>query len=269
MHTVQPVYFSVPIRCNQGRMEARLAEMKYSVIIPTLNESGQIRKCISAIPLEKHEIEIIISDGGSTDETIHNATLSGAFITHSSAGRGCQLNRGASNSSGEVLLFLHADTLLPEGAFELLDVQFKDPAIEIGTFRLSFDWDHWLLRLYAWFTRFDTVLTRYGDQCIVTRRTFFERIGGFPEWPLFEDVGLLQKARRMTTIRSFPATVTTSARRFKYGGIVRNQLFNIWLVLQFHRGVSPYRLAEKYQAYKQPPNLPADYQGDGPEFSRN
>ena len=136
-------------------------------------------------------------------------------------------------ASSEVLLFLHADTLLPGNAFPVLRSFFRRDDVKVGTFRLSFDTSDWLLKSYAYFSRFDSVFTRFGDQCIVVRSDFFESLRGFPDWPLFEDIDFLRLARSKTRVHSFPMAVTTSARRYLNNGIVRQQLRNALLVVRF------------------------------------
>jgi hypothetical protein len=123
---------------------------------------------------------------------------------------------------------------------------FTDPNIQIGTFRLAFDSQNAMLRFYCSFTKFDSMFTRFGDQCIVIRKSFFNEIGGFPDWPLFEDVHLLRLARRRTKIISFPSRVITSARRFVARGIIRTQILNGFLLLLYLCGVSPILLANWY-----------------------
>jgi hypothetical protein len=148
---------------------------------------------------------------------------------------------------GSILIFLHADTTLPHEAFVVLNNIFADPKVKIGTFRLRFDNDNWFLRVCGYLTRFDSILTRFGDQCIVVRRNFFDELGGFPEWPLFEDVDFLRRARRRTRIHSFPAEVLTSAHKFKKNGPIRQQIKNGSLILKYLAGVSPEKLAMEYR----------------------
>ena len=125
---------------------------------------------------------------------------------------------------------------------------FERTDFQIGTFRLRFDRQSRLLSLYAALTQFDSIWTSFGDQGIAMRRDFFEKIGRFPDWPLFDDVALLQTARRMTKVHSIKATVTTSARRFTKLGLMRTQLFNGWLILRYLLGASPESLARSYNA---------------------
>jgi rSAM/selenodomain-associated transferase 2 len=220
--------------------------MKFSVIIPTLNEAKFIRATIQRIRDLDESVEIIIADGESSDETVQLCQKAKVDVEFAKRGRGSQCNTGAIKASGEVLLFLHADTFLPENAFELMTNYFTDPNIQIGTFRLAFDSQNAMLRFYCSFTKFDSMFTRFGDQCIVIRKSFFNEIGGFPDWPLFEDVHLLRLARRRTKIISFPSKVITSARRFVTRGIIRTQLLNGLLLLLYLFGVSPILLANWY-----------------------
>ena len=129
-------------------------------------------------------------------------------------------------------------------AFDVIDEACRDDSFLIGVFRLSFDNPHWLLRTYAWFTRFDSMFTRFGDQGIVIRRELLDRLGGFPEVPLFEDVELLRNARRYTNVRLLPATVVTSARMFLRIGVLRAQVLNAWLMGQYMLGAAPEELAD-------------------------
>ena len=189
-------------------------------------------------------------DGGSQDRTVNQAEEEGVIVGCSKRGRGMQCNVGASLACGDILLFLHADTRLPEDAFEKLNQFFRNERVEIGTFRLKFDERNWILAFCALFSRFDSVFTRFGDQGIVIRKSFFKAIGGFPDWPLFEDVGILQAARRKTRIYSFPTAVTTSARRYMQNGVIRQQLQNLWYMIQYLSGKSPIELAAEYERRK-------------------
>jgi rSAM/selenodomain-associated transferase 2 len=220
---------------------------RYSVIIPTLNEARRIALTISSVYSILPSAEIIVADGGSSDKTVFEARRLCVRIVHSERSRGIQCNAGARDASWERLLFLHADTQLPPNALPILDHHFQDPGFQIGTFRLQFDHPHWLLRAYAAFTRFDSMFTRFGDQCIVVRKSFFDALGGFPDWPLFEDVQLLRSARRLTTIVSFPASVVTSARRFSRLGMLRAQWLNVRLFARYLLHTPPERLAELYR----------------------
>ncbi len=163
-------------------------------------------------------------------------------------GRGSQCNAGAARASGSLLLFLHDDTALPAEAPAVVENAFADPAISVACFRLRFDHPDWMLTTYAFFSRFESALTSFGDQGILVRRSFFAAIGGFPDWPLFEDVDLLSRARRRTRIKKLPVAVTTSAVRFLENGVLRQQLLNAGLMLRYSLGASPESLHRRYES---------------------
>lgn len=225
-----------------------MTQPRYSVIIPTLNEEKNIQAAIGSVKKQRGEVEIIIVDGGSTDQTVPLAQVENTRLITGAKGRGKQCNAGAHNATGDILLFLHADTMLPDNTFKLIEQTFSSPDVQIGRFRLQFDSSHLLMRLFADFSRFDSLLTSFGDQCIIIRKSFFEEIGGFPDWPLFEDVHLFRLARRRTKIHSLPAKVITSGRRFLKYGVVRCQVFNGWLIVQYLLGVAPEKLAHYYES---------------------
>ncbi len=206
-----------------------------------------MHRCIADIRAIAPAAEIIVADGGSRDSTIQIAEKEGAIVCNSEPGRGIQCNAGVGLASGEILLFLHADTELPRDAFEQLDSIFEDDHVQIGTFQLTFDVKHWLLNLYSKPSQLDFAFTRFGDQCIVIRNSFFKSLGGFPDWRLFEDLALVQAARKRTKIYRFPEAVTTSARRFLQNGIIKQQLYNGLYTLQYLMGVKPEQLARSYE----------------------
>lgn len=220
--------------------------MKYSIIIPTYYAQETLIRIISSTRRAFNNSEIIIVDGGSHDKTVSLAEACADEVVVSKKGRGIQMNKGVERATGDMLVFLHADTILPRNAEEILEAEFSSQQIQIGTFRMRFDKDHWLLNFYGKLTKFDSLWTRFGDQCIVMRRSFFDQIGGYPNWPLFEDVRLLQEARRQTRIYSFPGNVVTSASKYLENGILNQQLKNGWLILLYLLGVSPYVLSKKY-----------------------
>jgi rSAM/selenodomain-associated transferase 2/rSAM/selenodomain-associated transferase 1 len=220
-------------------------KVSFSVIIPTLNEESAIGRCIVLVRNLNPEVEIIVADGGSMDRTVNIADGEKAIVCRAQQGRGRQCNAGARLASGAVLVFLHSDTELPADAFIRLEEIFQDERAQIGTFRLNFDIKHWLLDLYAQTTRLPFV--RFGDQGIVVRKSLFERLGGFPELDLFEDLDFIRRAGKYAYIHRFPLAVTTSARRFIRNGILKHQLRNTLYMLLYFLGVSPNYLARKYQ----------------------
>ena len=219
---------------------------RFSVIIPTLNEARNISRTVKRIRELSGEAEIIVCDGGSVDGTLDQAEKLGVSVVGSLRGRGTQCNAGAAEASGDILFFHHADARLPDGAFSLMNEFFRCPKVRIGTFMIQFDRRHWALRLYRWFQRFNTFYTRFGDNGIVIRRDFFKELGGFPEWPLFEDVEILRKARRLAAVYTFPDYMTVSSRMFITHGMIRQQLRAVFLYTRFRLGGSPKRLYERY-----------------------
>jgi len=225
--------------------------LTFSVIIPALNEEKGIGHCIAAVWALAPEVEVIVVDGGSEDGTVQVVQQTGAMLCHSAQGRGPQCNAGARAASGEVLLFLHADTFLPAQAFDLLQTTFQEARVQVAKFQIQFDQYHWTLATCAKFSRFDTILTSFGDQGIVVRRPFFDHIGGFPNWPIYEDVRFFQQARRHTRVHVLPAQVTSSARRFVEGGFYRQLLRNLTFMGRYLLGVTPQRIAELYEPSNQ------------------
>ena len=219
----------------------------FAVIIPALNEAVEIADCVRNARKCLPTAEVIVVDGGSEDDTAANASDAGARVVQSERGRGIQCATGAEKTSARNLIFLHADTRLPPDAGKILARQFANPDASVATFRLKFQDGSLFLRLCAWCTRFDSVFTRFGDQAIVIRSDFYRALGGFPPWPLFEDVELLRRARRLTRVHSLASSVTTSSRRFQRRGPLRQQLQNGLLLTRYLLGSSPHQLAAEYR----------------------
>lgn len=221
--------------------------LTFSVIIPALNEADQITTCVQAVHQLDPNLEVIVADGGSYDNTRALARAAGARVVAAPRGRGPQLNAGAAIATGDIFVFLHADTRLPTNAFPLLRQMFASPQVQVAKFRLAFDDADWLLSLAARLMWFDSLLTSYGDQCMVMRRELFFQLGGFPDWPLFEDVELFRRARALTRVYVVPAQVITSARRFRANGTLRQLLHDFWLWVQYLLGVPPHQIARQYR----------------------
>lgn len=219
-----------------------------SVVIPALNEARMLPETLRRVRLVLPQASVIVVDAGSTDDTASHARQIGARVVSAPRGRGPQCRAGAQQSASTWLLFLHADTLLPLEAAPVIGRFQAQPNAQIATFRHRFTDGGILLNASAWLaTRIDSVFTRFGDQGILIRRSFYEALGGFEAWPLFEDVALFQRARQSTRIHWLPATVETSARRFRARGVFRQRLLNARLMLNYLAGVSPFELAAQYQ----------------------
>lgn len=220
--------------------------MKYSVIIPSLNEEKFISDCLKKIRNSFSDDEIILADGGSSDRTIEFASFFDIKIVKESKGRGTQLKAGAAIASGDIFVFVHADTLIPDNAKQIIEKEFDNPQTKIASFRLGFDADQRALNFYSKFSGFDSIFTKFGDQCIIIRKSFYDEIGGFPEWNIFEDVQLLSKARKKTSIKTLNANVKTSAGKFLLGGIIRTQLKNAYLFVLYFLGINQNKIAQSY-----------------------
>ncbi len=217
-----------------------------SVIIPTLNEEHYVLSAIRSAKQPEREDEIIVVDGGSTDDTVKVAQPHALVLT-SPRGRALQMNTGAQHAAGDLLLFLHADSCLPPHALANLEQVMADPQIVGGTFTLRFDHPHRLLRLIACFSRSRFRYFHYGDQGIFVRRAIFEQLRGFQEISIMEDVDFLRRLRTRGRIALINLPITTSARRFLENGILRHQLLNIALVISYLLGAKPQALLRWYE----------------------
>jgi len=219
-----------------------------SIIIPALNESAVIRPTLAGAHATEVR-EIILSDGGSTDGTPDIARELGCRVMHVPGGRGCQMNRAASVASGGVLLFLHADTLLPEGFGAEVFRMLREPGVIAGAFRLGVDDTRMSLKAVCVLANLRSSLLQlpYGDQGLFLRHDTFDRLGGFPEIPVMEDYAFVRILRRHGRIGISRRAVSTSARRWRTLGVMRTTVANQLMLLGYHAGVSPERLARFYR----------------------
>jgi rSAM/selenodomain-associated transferase 2 len=233
------------------------AEMKdeklLTVVIPTLDEERTIGACLDSVG-EDRRLAVVVSDGGSRDDTLRIVDrYPNTQRVRGAAGRGQQLNRGAAAAGSSLLLFLHADCRLPAGWFEPVEEALADPGTALSCFRLHTEpssggsaggWRRGWLRLLDLRSRGFGL--PYGDQGFGLRRDTFERVGGFPDIPLMEDVAMARACRRLGRIRRLPLEIRTSARRFERYP-VRTRLMTVTFPLLFRFGVSPWRLASWYR----------------------
>lgn len=216
------------------------------IIIPTLNEASHLETLLSDLCDREGDARITIVDGGSTDGTWEIASRFSVRALRAPRGRASQMNAGARAAGGDILLFLHADTILPPDAFRRVADTLADPDVAGGSFRLTFDRSDPWLAAYAFFSRINHPLFTYGDQALFVRREVFAKIGGFREMPILEDVEIQRRLRRAGRFVKLPQAVVTSARRFVQMGPVRQQLLNVALVALYHLGVAPARLKQLY-----------------------
>ncbi|MGE3801468.1 MAG: TIGR04283 family arsenosugar biosynthesis glycosyltransferase [Candidatus Kapaibacterium sp.] len=221
---------------------------RLSIIIPALNEEENLPRLFESLaPLLRFDIEIIVVDGGSTDQTVEVGRRGGAELIYAERGRGRQLRAGGAVASGRLLLFLHADSLLTAKAIEDIQFSLANPDFRIALFRLRFNSPRLIYRLYAFFARFDSLWTTFGDQGVLIDRDFYNQLGGFPDTSLFEDVLLLRRARREGRIEKFEGEIITSTRRYLEVGAVRLQVRNLMLLSRYLAGGEPESLAAKYR----------------------
>ncbi len=220
---------------------------KISVIMPILNEAKLLEKTLSQLQPELGSHELIVVDGGSTDASVGIAEKYGRVIT-SERGRAKQLNAGAAAATGEILIFLHADIWLESGALAAV-VSALSSGYVGGGFRQKIDGKSVLYRLIeiAGDIRGRYLKVFYGDSGIFLTRTDFEKIGGFPNVPIFEEMEFSRKLRRLGKTTLLTPYIHISARRWKARGIVRTTLNNWLITLLYFFGVSPEKLAELYR----------------------
>jgi rSAM/selenodomain-associated transferase 2 len=221
-----------------------------SVVIPTLNEERLIGRTLDSIPNDP-ALEVIVADGGSADGTAAIAELHGARVLHAPRGRAAQMNAGAAEAIGDVLLFLHADTLLPANFAGLVMGALIPPGIVGGAFLFHLDARHPLLRVIEWGVNLRTrrLNLPYGDQAIFVRAGAFKAIGGFPEWPIMEDVELVRAMKRLGRLGIAEGRAVTSARRWRSVGIVRLTLLHWTALLLFTAGVDPGRIHDRLRRW--------------------
>jgi rSAM/selenodomain-associated transferase 2 len=223
----------------------------YSIIIPAYHEGGTINDCIGHLHGLTHEgaVEVIVVDGDHQGSTIKVIQDEHVIKMVSQKGRARQMNKGAALASGEVLVFLHADTRLPPDALTIVRSCMETGLAGAGAFDLGIKSDRRIFRITEKYVALRTRLTRipYGDQTIFMRKEYFERLGGYRDIPLMEDIEIMQRIKkRGDRVRIIPERVMTSPRRWEQEGVLYCTLRNWMLQLLYFFGVSPERLAKFY-----------------------
>jgi rSAM/selenodomain-associated transferase 2 len=226
---------------------------RLTIVIPVLNEAAIVVAALQSLaPLRARGAEIIVADGGSHDGTARLAEPLADRIITVRRGRGAAMNAGAALGGGDVLLFLHADTALPDGADLLIDAALARRAW--GRFDLRIAGRHPLfaviarmINLRSWATGIAT-----GDQAIFVSRKAFAAVGGFPDLPLMEDIALSRRLKRLCRPFCIATPAVTSGRRWEHNGVIRTILLMWRLRLSYYLGVEPALLAELYDAPRSP-----------------
>ena len=221
--------------------------MRVAVVIPVLNEAASIARTL--LRLRQAGVwQSIVVDGGSDDDTVSLARLHADVVLSSPRGRARQMNAGGHVAEGEVLLFLHADTALPQGFLHLISGALADPQIVGGRFDVRLDAEGWPFRMVETLMNVRSRITKIstGDQAIFVRREVFQKMGGYPELELMEDVEFSRRLKREGRIACLRERVTTSARRWQRDGVART-IVKMWILRLCHfLGVSTSRLRTHY-----------------------
>ena len=223
--------------------------MRFSIIIPVLNEEAIIESQLVHLVQQcaNQDYELLLVDGGSTDRTMEIAQQYG-LVLKAPRGRARQMNAGAAAANGDVLLFLHADTELPDSAFRVIEEALATPEVVAGAFRLCFNCDRLPYKMVAFMTnlRSQTFSVFTGDQAYFIRKASFQEVDGYPDQPLMEDLEIIARLRRFGTVLLVSQYVKTSARRHEKIGLLRSVLFMWYLRTLYKLGVSPGRLQIMY-----------------------
>ena len=218
--------------------------MKVSIIIPTLNEGENIKACLTALQPLRHQCEIIIADGGSTDDTIKLSKPLADKIIVSTKGRARQMNAGAGQATGELLIFLHADTFLPENFLALL----SEVNNGWGRFDIQLKSELTMLKVVSTFMNIRSRLTGIatGDQVIFVSQTLFDEAGGYSDMALMEDINLCHKLKKIKPPLCFRAKVISSGRRWEEFGVLKTIVLMWSLRLRYFLGEKPEVLSQLY-----------------------
>ncbi len=224
-----------------------------SIIIPVLNEERRINPAIQQIEAQRFDgkYEIIVVDGHTNATTLAKIEKKGIIKAVSIPGRGVQLNTGADKASGDILLFLHCDTMLPAGALNAIKQAMQNSSIQAGAFDLAIDGKNPVYRMIEKTASLRSRLTKipYGDQAIFIRNKFFFDIGQYTPIPIMEDVDLMQKVKKNRgRIRILDLCTITSARRWQKEGVLYTTLRNWILIFLYLIGVKPGKLIKFYRS---------------------
>jgi hypothetical protein len=221
---------------------------KISIIIPALNEAEIIGRTLSHLN-GVDNLEVIVVDGGSIDATAELARFQGAEVFQSEPGKAIQMNTGAAAAAGDILVFLHADTLLPEGFSHQIAATLNQRGVAAGAFRLSIDSSAAGIRFIECMTNLRSRFLQlpYGDQALFMKKSLFDEIGGFPQMQIMEDFILVRRLRHKGKIVIVPKAAVTSPRRWLHLGILKTWLINQLIIMAYYLGLPSERLTRIYR----------------------
>ena len=219
-----------------------------SIIIPTCNEAENLSELLPEL-LDIPDVEVLVVDGNSSDDTVNKATALGAKVLRVPPGRALQMNAGAQTARGEILLFLHGDTRLTPGFAGKIYETLNAPGVVAGAFTLKIDAKGNGLRIIEKLANFRSRFLQmpYGDQGIFLKAAMFSALGGFPALPIMEDFELARRLKRKGRIKILSQAATTSGRRWKKLGVLRTTVINQIIIIAYLLGANPQKLADWYR----------------------
>ena len=238
---------------GQATQSRGTPEVPLSIVVPCLNEADGIAEALDALaPLRSRGVEVIVVDGGSSDASVALAQPRSDLVITAPRGRALQMNAGAGRARGDVLLFLHADTRLPDDADTLVREGLARSGKSWGRFDVTIRGRHPLLRVIATAMNVRSRLTGIatGDQAMFVTRALFERVGGYPAIALMEDLTLSAALKRVSAPLCIAARASTSGRRWEKHGVLRTVLFMWRLRLAYALGADPDALALRYASHR-------------------
>ncbi len=223
--------------------------MQTSIIIVTLNEADNIAHLVRHLLQYggPHLKELFVVDGGSSDATCQLAKEAGATILHAPKGRAVQMNYGAEHATGELLYFVHADTLPPVSYMDDIQAAVQED-FPIGCFRFQFDSDRWVLKVNSYFTRFEKMWCRGGDQTLFVTRSLFDELNGYdPKFEIMEEYDFIKRARKTHPFKIIAKPVLVSARKYEQNGYFRVQIANLTVFNMYRFGCSQQTMVRAYR----------------------
>ena len=222
--------------------------MKLSIIIPTYNEAENIANLVGYLLRYGYNIEIIVSDGGSADETLNVAHVNGArAILSPNKGRAAQMNFGATIATGDVLYFVHADTFPPKCFCRDIENAISK-GYDLGRYQTRFDSNKWLLKVNAFFTRFDLFLCSGGDQTLFITKDLFQQIGGYDNsMHIMEDYDIVSRVRLYGRYKILNGNALVSARKYESNSWWKVQLANFTIIKMYEKGASQMEMVNRYK----------------------